>query len=223
MLKKLVLLISTIVSASSFAGAPTPIVYLNGVFSGPLPPPTSPASTENKGFGTKLDLIELYIDPTSPIGADLFNCAIRIGVNPPISLPSVPVAPGDFIYLVNDPMFFDSYFGPLMLTPPIIPAPIVINTGTEDIELICGGVPVDIFNIPPVFIVAESFAHRNTPPPSLPPGKNANNKGPGPFFNPMDWTFQGPGNISTCVNDVTCHVQYPMGTLPVELQNFSIE
>lgn len=227
--KKLLLVGLFTISGMAFSGIFPPLIQINGVFNGPIPSAPPGKSNANKGLFTVPDMIELYVVTDGDLGACAFSVT-NAGAFPadPIALPTIPVTAGDYFYITNDPSF-TGYFG--FLANQLLP-PLFNFSGGDRVELYCDGILVDVYGefLPPPtakynkgappWMFSQGWAHRNPMPPTK---SDANEKGGVPIFNLAEWSLSGVGAVSACITNDACPARYPIGTLPVELMNFSVE
>jgi hypothetical protein len=203
-MKKSLLLLS-MVSGSVFAGG-SPTLILEGVMDGPLP-------------GGLPKVVEIYVSSVAN-GNNLIDCGLGVANNgggsdgQEFTFASQTVVAGQHIYVSTETIEFTNWFG---FAPDQTTGIVGIN-GDDPVELYCNTMVVDVYGDVALdgsglaWDYLDGWAHRNS------------GTGPdGSTFVPGNWTYSGINVLDGETTNGTAATPYPNGTLPVELQNFSVE
>ena len=198
MRKSLLILATLLLSVSASAQ-----LKIQGVFDGPLTGGTP------KG-------VELYV--VSDI-ADLSIYGLGSANNgggtdgEEFTFPAVGATAGDYIYVASESPMFTTWFG---FAPDYVDGSMSIN-GDDAIELFQSGMLFDVFGDQNVDGNGEAWEYLDGW------AYRADGAGPSTTFVPGNWSYSGPNALDGEATNASATTPVPAGTLPVELQNFSVE
>lgn len=133
---------------------------------------------------------------------------------PEFVFPAVAVTAGTYIYVASEATEFNNFFG---FPPDYTTGAMAIN-GDDAIELFQGAVVIDVFGDVDTDGTGQPWEYLD--------GWVYRTAGTGPdgiTFVLGNWTFSGINQLEGGATNGTTTSPFPIGTLPVELQNFSVE
>ena len=179
-------------------------IKIQGIIDGPL-------------SGGTPKMLELYVMSDVP---DLSVYGVDVASNDGVSggqdfaLPAGSASAGDHLYFSAHASEISTYFEMPGIT--INNNSISVN-GNDAVVLYFNGTAYDVYGydgvnpVPDNSDYLDSTAYRNA------------GATPTLTFNAADWDIPGPNSLDGCTLNSTCGTSYPLGTLPVELLNFSVE